>query len=185
MTVSVAIDPAIIVKMRKKAEEVCEQFSNRIGVYGHNKVEQQVSGWMGEYAVRVLYRQGGVQAHQNIKDKNAPDLTIPAHSTLQESFETRQEEVKSWKSGFSWNEYGGTCTEYHATEYARKERDKVWFCEVDREQNIVLVHGWATPAEILQSDIRITSSGANHQVEVMHRVSEAMSWVEEDTGSWF
>ncbi len=105
MTVSVAIDPAIIVKMRKKAEEVCEQFSNRIGVYGHNKVEQQVSGWMGEYAVRVLYRQGGVQAHQNIKDKNAPDLTIPAHSTLQESFETRQEEVKSWKSGFSWNEY--------------------------------------------------------------------------------
>ena len=58
MTVSVSIDPAIIVKMRKKAEEICEQFSHRVGVYGHNKVEQQVSGWMGEYGVRLLYRQG-------------------------------------------------------------------------------------------------------------------------------
>ena len=185
MGVSVEVPVSVITAMRKKAEERVASFQHRIGAYGHNKVEQQVVGWMGEYAVRELYRAGGVNAHQNIKNDDDPDLTIPAHTTLAGSHETRQEECKSWKSGFSWNEYGGTCTVFHAERYARKGRARVWFCEVDKPNRVVIVHGWATPAEILESDIRITSSGENHQLDVLRRVGEVMAWAEEDKDGWF
>lgn len=182
---TVVLPASLLVKMRRKAEEVCAMFNNRVGVYGHNEVERTVKAWFSEYAVRQCYREGGIDAHQNIKDLKAPDLTIPAHTTLGESSGTRQEEVKCWTTGYSWNEYGGTITEYHATQYALKERARVWFCEVDLVSLTVVIHGWSTPAEILEADTRITSSGRNHQVEVMHRISEVMGWIEEDKDGWF
>ena len=90
---TVVLPASLLVKMRRKAEEVCAMFNNRVGVYGHNEVERTVKAWFSEYAVRQCYREGGIDAHQNIKDLKAPDLTIPAHTTLGESSGTRQEEV--------------------------------------------------------------------------------------------
>ena len=184
MGVSMEVPVSVITAMRKKAEEVVAEFEQRVGVYGHNKVENQVLGWMGEYGVRELYRAGGVNAHQNIKNKFDPDLTIPAHTTLAGSHEVRQEEVKSWRAGSSWNDYGGTCTVYYANLYHNNNRARGWFCEVDMINRVVIVHGWATTAEILASDIRITSSGENHQLDVLRRVGEVMAWRETGKDGW-
>ena len=181
------VSPKVIKQMEEKAKEKVKKYANNVGVYGHNKVDRQVLAWMAEYAVRQLYRANGINAHQNIKNDDDPDLTIPKHTTLQGEHEARQEEVKAWKSGFSWDEYGGTFTEYHATKYARKERARVWCCEVNMMTGVVIVHGWLTPAEILQCETRITSSGVNYQAEVMHRVSEVIQNIEDEdlsSGWW-
>ena len=173
--------------MREVAKEQVAKYEGQVGVYGHNKVEQQVKAWMGEFAVRQLYRLSGINAHQNIKNGNDPDLTIPTHTTLSSQEPARQEEVKSWATGYSWDEYGKTITEYHAEKYLRKDRARVWFCEVDISTGVVVVHGWLTPAEIMDCDTRITSSGVNYQAEVIHRVSEILPKVEDvdfSSGWW-
>lgn len=181
------ISSKTILQMREVAKDKVAKYANNVGVYGHNKVERQVLAWMGEYAVRQLYRVSGINAHQNIVSDDDPDLTIPAHTTLSTQEPARQEEVKSWKTGYSWDEYGGTITEFHAEKYARKNRARVWFCEVDMTTGVVVVHGWLTPAEILECDTRITSSGVNYQALVMHRVSEVLPNIEDVdlSGGWW
>ena len=52
----------------------------------------------------------------------------------------------------------------------------------------VVVHGWATPADILQSEIIETGGryGAlNHKVEVLNKIHEVMAWVVYDKDGWF
>lgn len=183
---TVIISQEVYVKMVKKAQDHILQF-NGVG-YGHNSTDSQVIAWMSEYAVRNLYREGGVEAHQNITDPNAPDLTIPAHRDIHMTeFNTRHEEVKCWKS-HNWLEFGCTVRPHHAEKYERKGRARVWFCEVDLSALTVVVHGWKSPADILASPIIETHGrygGLNHQVEVLNKIGEVMSWVEEDTGGWF
>lgn len=181
------VSEKVALLMRQKAKDVVAKFSNNVGIYGHNKVERQVKAYMSEYAVKMLYGASGIKCFQNIKDSNAPDLTISEYDTLNGHVPMRHEEVKCWATGFSWDEYGCTITEYHAERYMRKQRARVWFCEVDLHNRTVVVHGWATPDEILASETRITSSGVNHQVEVLHRCREVMPNVEDiDTSlGWF
>ena len=183
----VVISAEILTKMMSAAELQCARFARNIGQYGHNNPDSTVTSYMAEYAVRELYRQGGVQAIQNINDTTAPDLTIPAHRTMSCEFDIRQEEVKCWKSGYSWNNYGYTITAYHAERYERKGRARVWFCEVNRETSTVIVHGWATPAECLLSDTTVTSSGLNHTIKTPHPCSEVMAWITDVDieGGWF
>jgi hypothetical protein len=179
------VDVQTVKKMAEQAKKDCEYFFQRTGRYGHNNPARQTNAYKAEYAVRQLYRMSGINAHQNIKDKSAPDLTIPAHTTLNGEQPARQEEVKYWKTGNSFDNYFATIHEFHADKYARKERTRVWFCEVDG--NTVVVHGWATPAEILQSETIITDSGVNYQVEVLHRVSEVLPNIEDvdlSSGWW-
>ena len=179
------VSDEIVKKMEEQAKKDCEYFAQRTGRYKHNEIPRQVNAYKAEYAVRQLYRMSGINAHQNIKNKSDPDLTIPAHTTLQGEQPARQEEVKFWKTGYSYDNYFATIHEFHADKYARKERARVWFCEVDG--NTVIVHGWATPAEILQSEDIITDSGVNYQVEVLHRVSEVLPNIEDvdfSSGWW-
>ena len=175
-----------VTKMTQFAElEEVKHNKHGGGIYGHNNVHSAVTGYMGEYGVKVLYARGGIDCHQNIKNNSMPDLTVFAHKTLETSFSKRSEEVKSWKSGGSWERYGKTITAKHAQDYFLKGIERVWFVEVNRDTNVCIIHGWATPEECLQANTIETSSGTNHQLEVLHRVHEVMSWVDDDTGGWF
>jgi hypothetical protein len=186
MSAMYVVSELTVTKMTTVAEKQCEKFEGRVGIYGHNEVDRLVTSYMAEFAVRQLYKQGGIDCHQNINNNDMPDLTIFAHKTLDQQFSKREEEVKCWKTGYSWEYYGNTITDYHASKYEAKGRARVWFCEVNRETRTVIVHGWATPAECLEAPNRQTSSGANHQLEVLHRVSEVMAWVDDtEDGSWF
>jgi len=185
---TVIISQEVFVAMRKKAEHHIKGF-NGTG-YGHNDVDPQIMAWMSEYAVRNLYREGGINCHQNINDPDSPDLTIPAHNTLSTHVGQtgRHEEVKCWKAGYSWSNFGCTVRPFHAEKYERKGRARVWFCEVDMIALTVVVHGWATPADILQSEIIETGGryGAlNHKVEVLNKIHEVMAWVVYDKDGWF
>jgi len=181
----IPVPAEIVTKMYAKAEKQVAHFENRYNAYGHNDVEPQVTSFMAEYGVRQAYRSGNVLAHINF-GFDAPDLTIPALTTVyQQTTECTHEEVKCWKTGNSWNTYGQTVKVHHAEKYERQGRARVWFCEVNRNTNCVKVWGWATPAEILASPIIETSSGQNHHVEVLHRVSEVMDWVVEEKDGWF
>ena len=174
-------------KMAERAKMDCEYFFQRTGRYGHNTPDRQTNAYKSEYAVQQLYRMSGINAHQNINNKSDPDLTIPAHTTLHGEQPARQEEVKYWKTGNSFDNYFATIHEFHADKYARKERARVWCCEVNMMTGVVIVHGWLTPAEILQCETRITSSGVNYQAEVMHRVSEVIQNIEDEdlsSGWW-
>jgi hypothetical protein len=183
----VVISAETVTKMMAQAEVQCAKFANNVGKYNHNEVSSTTTSYMAEFAVRELYRAGGVMAIQNINNTQAPDLTIPEHTTLERTIDLQQEEVKCWATGNSWNNWGNTITAYHAERYERKGRSKVWFCEVNRETSSVIVHGWATPSECLQAESIITSSGLNHQLEVLHRCHEVMPWVEDIDvdGGWF
>lgn len=195
---TVIISQEVFMKMQTKAQDHILQFNGN--GYGHNNTDSQVIAWMSEYAVRNLYREGGVNCHQNIKDANAPDLTIPVSKSLatfcnvkgslfdeEVIREARHEEVKCWKS-HNWLEFGCTVRPHHAEKYERKGRARVWFCEVDMRALTVIVHGFKTPADILQSPIIETGGrygGLNHQVEVLNHIGEIMPWIEEDKDGWF
>jgi len=185
MSAFYTVSEEVVTKMTMMAEKQQEKYEGNMGVYGHNRVETQVTSYMAEFGVKKLYNQGGVDCHQNINNDTMPDLTVFAHATLDEKFAKRDEEVKCWKTGYSWETYGNTITDFHASKYEAKGRERIWFCEVNRETRTVIVHGWATPVECLEANIRITSSGDNHQLEVLHRVSEVMKWIDDTETSWF
>jgi len=185
--------PAVVVtKMRVAAEDQVLKHSGQVGIYGHNDPDPTITGYMGEYAVRQLYLTGGVDCHQNINNDKMPDLSIFPHTSYDKCHcpistkchTKREEEVKSWKAGYSWEQFGKTVRVEHAEKYAAKQRDRVWFCEVNRETNCVIVHGWASTTDILQADIRNTPA-ANHQLEVLRRVSEIMPWIDDKETGWF
>ena len=176
------IPEVVWTKMHKWAEHEVMKYEGHYPEYGHNKVKQTVIGVAGEYGTKQLYAYGDIQANQTLKGFEA-DLLLPKSK--------RQEEVKTWQSGYSFDKYFGTVTPKHAKQYHDKQRDRVWFCEVNYETRTVTVHGWLTPAEILECRIIETDGrygGKNHLCEVMHRVEDVMGWIETDDtrlGRWW
>jgi len=183
----VQIAPDVMRKMRAWSEQEVAKHSDPL--YGHNDPEPTMRGVMGEYAVRELYRHGGIQAKQNLA-KFDPDLTIPKHMTLQGEQPARCEEVKSWADGYIYDKWGNTVRPSQANRYHAKGRARVWFCSCDVSTGIVVVHGWATTQEIIDAPIIETDGrfGApNHYIEVLHRVHEVLPYVDtvDDNGGWF
>jgi len=170
-------------RLNEFAQQEVMKFQGREGIYNHNKVQSTLVGLMSEYAVRGLYRQGGVQAHmsQTARGFRDPDIVIPGGRT---------EEVKAWTLGYIWDTWGKTVKPSHAEFYEARGRERIWFCEADPSTGIVRVHGWATPAEVLESELIFTEGRFgdwNHSVQDLHRVSEVMPWVEEteSTEGWW
>lgn len=191
MVVELKIDRTKLARMTAWANAEVAHFARRGGgLYGHNDVDKTLKGCMGEYAVRTLYRQGNIQAHQTLsREINAPDITVPSHTILTSIEPARCEEVKTWDA-FHWERFGKTIRPSHAKKYADRGRSRVWFCSADVSTGIVHVHGWATPEEILEAKKIMTQGryGAeNHYLEVLHRVHEVMPWVDDkdDLMEWW
>lgn len=189
MVVAYTIDGTTLARMRTWAENEVARFGGG-GIYGHNEVDTTLRGVMGEWAVRCLYREGGIEARWNASSAE-PDISVPRHETIDGVINpNRCEEVKSWANGFSYDNFGNTVRPTHAERYERRGRSRIWFCSCDINTGVVFVHGWATPAEVLAAPIVVTEGryGAeNHHIEVLHRVSEVMPWTndEDDRMEWW
>lgn len=178
----VVIDRETVTKMRQWATDHVQNYSGH-SQYGHNTVEGKLSGVMAEHAVKMCYNEGdGVTCRHNLAN-NAPDLTVDEQTLMEAN--TRNEEVKSWQTGFSWNNYGQTITDYHANKYYNQRRQRIWFCEVDIAACSVIIHGWATPSECLEAPTLETSSGINRHIEVLHGITEVMPWIEASGVGWW
>ena len=179
-TNTIKVDEATYRKMMRWAEHEVSKFNTPL--YGHNDIKPTLRGCMGEYAVRELYKKGGIKAFQNLH-KDEPDISIPSLE--------RNEEVKSWAAGFIYDEWGNTIRPAQLKKYIAKKRARVWFCEVCLDTRTVIVWGWETPQYIKDNWPVVMTTGKygalNHEGKVLRRVNEVLPMCEtiDDDGSWF